>query len=279
MRLLIPRSRLLDRKTSQRMLALDRMGRDEVEVRGGRGGIRPNGTRASMLAPCCDAATTSPSAPKVEAVREGDLPSHLRAVAWLRRGFDLRCHAVARQPERAHCPGSRRRDWTRDRHRSWILTARLPRPAKASSAREIAGDPRVYAARPSRCGAANSMSSGRGFGSPGSRAASPSSTRLPATNCAPSSATSRPTRTICPGCSCPSGRHSSLARPVNYIVRVAGETAKLGRVWPHMLRHSCGYYLADQGTDLRTMQDYLGHRDPKHTAHYTRVAGHRFGLW
>jgi hypothetical protein len=39
-------------------------------------------------------------------------------------------------------------------------------------------------------------------------------------------------------------------------------------------------YLADQGTDLRTMQDYLGHRDPKHTAHYTRVAGHRFeGLW
>ena len=67
---------------------------------------------------------------------------------------------------------------------------------------------------------------------------------------------------------------------VNYIVRLAGEKAKLGRVWPHMLRHSCGYYLADQGTDLRTIQDYLGHRDPKHTAHYTRVAGHWFeGLW
>ena len=47
-----------------------------------------------------------------------------------------------------------------------------------------------------------------------------------------------------------------------------------------MLRHSCGYCLADQGTDLRTMQDYLGHRDSKHTAHYTRVAGHSFeGLW
>jgi type 1 fimbriae regulatory protein FimB len=67
---------------------------------------------------------------------------------------------------------------------------------------------------------------------------------------------------------------------VNYIVRLAAQKAKLGRVWPHMLRHSCGYYLADRGTDLRTMQDYLGHRDPKHTAHYTRVAGHRFeGLW
>ena len=78
---------------------------------------------------------------------------------------------------------------------------------------------------------------------------------------------------------------SELGQPmsrqaVNYLVRLAGEKAKLGRVWPHMLRHSCGYYLADQGTDLRTMQDYLGHRDPKHTAHYTRGAGHRFeGLW
>jgi hypothetical protein len=28
-----------------------------------------------------------------------------------------------------------------------------------------------------------------------------------------------------------------------------------------MLQHSRGYYLADRGTDLRTMQDYLGHRD------------------
>src|SRR6185295_3742252 len=75
-------------------------------------------------------------------------------------------------------------------------------------------------------------------------------------------------------------RYLVTRQAVNYIVRVAGEKAKLGRVWPHMLRHSCGYYLADQGIDLRTMQDYLGHRDPKHTADYTRVAGHRFeGLW
>jgi site-specific recombinase XerD len=67
---------------------------------------------------------------------------------------------------------------------------------------------------------------------------------------------------------------------VNYLIRVAGESAGLQGVHPHMLRHSCGYYLANSGVDLRTMQDYLGHRDPKHTVHYTRVAGRRFeGLW
>ncbi len=67
---------------------------------------------------------------------------------------------------------------------------------------------------------------------------------------------------------------------VNYLIGVAGESAGLKNVHPHMLRHSCGYYLANTGVDLRTMQDYLGHRDPKHTVHYTRVAGRRFeGLW
>src|SRR5207253_793455 len=60
---------------------------------------------------------------------------------------------------------------------------------------------------------------------------------------------------------------------VNYLISVAGESAGLKNVHPHMLRHSCGYYLANTGVDLRTMQDYLGHRDPKHTVHYTRVAG------
>jgi site-specific recombinase XerD len=69
-------------------------------------------------------------------------------------------------------------------------------------------------------------------------------------------------------------------RGVYYLVRTAGENAGLPDVHPHTLRHSCGYYLADRGTDLRTMQDYLGHRDPRHTVHYTRVAGRRFeGLW
>jgi type 1 fimbriae regulatory protein FimB len=47
-----------------------------------------------------------------------------------------------------------------------------------------------------------------------------------------------------------------------------------------MLRHSCGYALANRGTDKRTIQDYRGHRDPRHTAHSTRTASHRFAeLW
>jgi site-specific recombinase XerD len=76
-------------------------------------------------------------------------------------------------------------------------------------------------------------------------------------------------------------RRAPLTRQaVNYLIAEAGKRAGLGDVHPHMLRHSCGYYLANAGTDLRLMQDYLGHRDPKHTVRYTRVAGRRFeGLW
>jgi type 1 fimbriae regulatory protein FimB len=78
-----------------------------------------------------------------------------------------------------------------------------------------------------------------------------------------------------------SERGTQLTRQaVNYIIRHAAEAAGLKDVHPYTLRHSCGFYLADRGTDLRTMQDYLGHRDPRHTVIYTRVTGRRFeGLW
>jgi site-specific recombinase XerD len=78
-----------------------------------------------------------------------------------------------------------------------------------------------------------------------------------------------------------SERGQPLSRKsVFYLVCAAAARAGLHDVHPHTLRHACGYYLADRGTDLRTMQDYLGHRDPRHTVHYTRVAGRRFeGLW
>ncbi len=67
---------------------------------------------------------------------------------------------------------------------------------------------------------------------------------------------------------------------VNYLIATAAKRAELPPVHPHMLRHSCGFYLANRGYDLRLIQDYLGHRDPKHTVHYTRTAASRFeGLW
>jgi type 1 fimbriae regulatory protein FimB len=32
-----------------------------------------------------------------------------------------------------------------------------------------------------------------------------------------------------------------------------------------MLRHACGFALADQGADTRLIQDYLGHRNIQYT--------------
>lgn len=47
-------------------------------------------------------------------------------------------------------------------------------------------------------------------------------------------------------------------------------------VHPHMLRHGCGYELAEQGLDTRLIQDYLGHRNIRHTVHYTAGNAARF---
>ena len=45
-----------------------------------------------------------------------------------------------------------------------------------------------------------------------------------------------------------------------------GKDAGLGVAsHPHMLRHACGYALADQGADTRLIQDYLGASE--HSAH------------
>ena len=49
---------------------------------------------------------------------------------------------------------------------------------------------------------------------------------------------------------------------------------------PHMLRHACGYALADQGADTRLIQDWLGHRSIQHTVKYTASNPARFQrLW
>lgn len=65
------------------------------------------------------------------------------------------------------------------------------------------------------------------------------------------------------------------------VVARAGTAAGIGlAVHPHMLRHACGFYLANRGIDTRTIQDYLGHRNIQHTVRYTALAPGRFrGLW
>jgi site-specific recombinase XerD len=47
-------------------------------------------------------------------------------------------------------------------------------------------------------------------------------------------------------------------------------------VHPHMLRHACGYKLANDGRDTRALQHYLGQRNITHTVRYTELSPDRF---
>jgi integrase len=61
------------------------------------------------------------------------------------------------------------------------------------------------------------------------------------------------------------------------MVERAGVAAKLGfKAHPHMLRHACGFALANKGHDTRALQAYLGHRNIQHTVRYTELAPDRF---
>ena len=61
------------------------------------------------------------------------------------------------------------------------------------------------------------------------------------------------------------------------LVERAGEAAKLGfKAHPHMLRHACGYKLANDGVDTRSLQAYLGHRNIQHTVRYSELSPARF---
>ncbi len=71
----------------------------------------------------------------------------------------------------------------------------------------------------------------------------------------------------------PAGFRKQLAR--------WGVKAKLRfPVNPHMLRHACGYALANRGMDTRSLQAYLGHASITHTVRYTEMSPTRFkGIW
>jgi integrase len=47
-------------------------------------------------------------------------------------------------------------------------------------------------------------------------------------------------------------------------------------VHPHMFRHACGYKLANDGVDTRSLQAYLGHKNINHTVRYAELSPNRF---
>jgi type 1 fimbriae regulatory protein FimB/type 1 fimbriae regulatory protein FimE len=61
------------------------------------------------------------------------------------------------------------------------------------------------------------------------------------------------------------------------MVERAGEAAGFDmKIHPHMLRHACGFKLANEGVDTRTIQAYLGHKSIQHTVRYTELSPTRF---
>jgi integrase len=61
------------------------------------------------------------------------------------------------------------------------------------------------------------------------------------------------------------------------MIERAAEAAGLEiKAHAHMLRHACGYALANAGHDTRALQAWLGHRNIQHTVRYTELAPDRF---
>src|ERR1700674_5030673 len=62
---------------------------------------------------------------------------------------------------------------------------------------------------------------------------------------------------------------AGFARMVERAGKAAGFKFK---VHPHMLRHACGFALANKGHDTRSIQGYLGHRNIQCTTIYTALS-------
>lgn len=75
-----------------------------------------------------------------------------------------------------------------------------------------------------------------------------------------------------------SQKSGAISRQQVYgLIKTYGRRAGVAiEAHPHMLRHSCGYALADLGRDTRLIQDYLGHRNISHTVIYTASNVKRF---
>ena len=64
---------------------------------------------------------------------------------------------------------------------------------------------------------------------------------------------------------------------INRLIKTVGKRAGLPlSVHAHMLRHACGYALANAGHDTRRIQSWLGHRSIQHTVRYTELSAAPF---
>jgi integrase len=72
------------------------------------------------------------------------------------------------------------------------------------------------------------------------------------------------------------GAPFSTAGFARMMERAAGTAGLEIKAHPHMLRHACGFKLANDGVDTRALQAYLGHKNIQHTVRYTELAPTRF---
>ena len=74
---------------------------------------------------------------------------------------------------------------------------------------------------------------------------------------------------------------AQLLKSFHTLIMRLGERASMPfPIHPHMLRHGCGYALANAGNDTQSIQAWMGHKNIQHTVRYTELAPDRFkGFW